>query len=225
MRSREAEAMDADDLDPAIYATVMADLDRVNALLLSARPTIGFVRRAMAGRRTLKLLDVGFGGGAMLRSIARWAAQHDIATDLVGIDLNPRSAPAAVATTPAELRITYRTGDYAALAGEGWDIIVSNFVAHHMNDDEIVAFLRFMEAESRRGWMVNDLHRLRLSYLGYPLLARAMRWHSMVRSDGTLSIARAFRRDEWLALLAAAGTQDARVVRRFPGRLCVERLR
>lgn len=217
--------MDAADLDPAIYAAVMTDLDRVNALLLSARPTLGFVRRALGGARSFRLLDVGFGGGGMLRSIARWAVQHDLAAELIGIDLNPRSAPAAAAATPPGLPITYRIGDYADLAGEGFDFIVSNFVAHHMTDVELIAFLRFMEREATRGWLVNDLHRLRLAHVGFPLLARAMRWHPMVRHDGTLSIARSFRRDEWAALLAQAGTRAARIVRRFPARLCVERIR
>lgn len=217
--------MDADDLDPAIYAAVMTDLDAVNAMLLSARPTLGFIKRAIGGARSFRLLDVGFGGGGMLRSIARWAVQHGIMAELVGIDLNARSAPAADAATPPGMTISYRTGDYADLAGKGFDLIVSNFVAHHMTDTELVAFLRFMEREAVRGWLVNDLHRLRLAHLGFPLLARAMRWHPMVRGDGTLSIARSFRRGDWTALLAAAGTPAARIVRRFPARLCVERLR
>jgi hypothetical protein len=96
-----------------------------------------------------------------------------------------------------------------------------------MADDELVAFVRWMEANARRGWLVNDLHRHRLAYAGYPPLARLLRLHPIVRADGQLSIARAFRRAEWLAILAEAGLPrgEARVVRRFPFRLCVERLR
>ena len=59
----------------------------------------------------------------------------------------------------------------------------------------------------------------------FPLLARLMRWHRIVREDGTLSIARSFRPNEWHTLLAAADVADAHVVRRFPFRLCVERTR
>ena len=226
-RAAGPEQMDAAELDPAAYAAVLADLASVNRLTMAARPTLGFIRRALAGRTRLRLLDVGFGHGDMLRAIADWCARNGVAAELVGIDLNPNSAPAARAATPAGMAIDYRTGDYASLAGEGFDLIVSSLVAHHMEEGELVAFLRFMEAEGARGWMVNDLHRHRLAHLGYPWLARAMGWHRIVREDGTLSIARSFRAGDWRVLLDRAGIDPAaaRVVRRFPFRLCVERTR
>ncbi len=218
--------MDAAELDPATYAAVLRDLAEVNRVTMSGRPTLGFLDRAIGPARRLRLLDVGFGHGDMLRRIARWAGRRGIAAELVGIDLNPKSAEVARAATPPELAIEWRAGDYAELAGGGFDVVLSSFVAHHMSDAELLAFLRFMEAESARGWLVNDLHRHRFAHLGFPLLAGLMRWHPIVRHDGRLSIARSFRRDEWQALLDRAGLAEvARIVRRFPFRLCVERIR
>ena len=227
IRSRAAEQMDADDLPAEIYAQVLADLGKVNSVTMARRPTINFLKRAVGGRPGFRLLDVGFGAGDMLRAIARWAGRNGLDADLIGIDLNPNSAPAAAAVTPRGMPIAYRTGDYADLAGQGLDIIVSSLVAHHMGDADLIAFLRFMETEGRFGWMINDIHRHRLAHFGFPLLARAMRWHRIVREDGTLSIARGLRPAEWAPLLEAAGIPPgaARVVRRFPFRLCVERLR
>ena len=222
-RAEAEELMDADDLDPATYAAVVGDLARVNAVTLAARPTLAFLDH-LPQARTLRLLDVGFGDGDMLRRIARWAARRGVDAELVGIDLNPRSAPAAAAHTPAGLPIRYLTGDYADLAGQGWDAIVSSLVAHHMSRDQLVAFLRFMDAEARAGWLVNDLHRHGFAHAGFPLLARIARWHRIVRHDGTLSIARSYRPGEWPPILAEAGIADARVYRAFPFRLCVERL-
>ncbi len=219
------EAMDDPTLDPAIYAAVLRDLARVNTVTMAARPTLAFLDRIAARGDRLRLLDVGYGDGDMLRRIARWAARRRLPVELVGIDLNPRSETIARADTPGALPITYRTGDYADLAGEKWDVIVSSLVAHHMTPPQLIAFLQFMEAKATRGWMVNDLHRHRFAHVGYPLLARTMRWHPIVRADGTLSIARSYRPDEWPPILAAAGIADARVVRRFPFRLCVERAR
>jgi 2-polyprenyl-3-methyl-5-hydroxy-6-metoxy-1,4-benzoquinol methylase len=224
-RWRQDEQMDAADLPAEEYAAVLADLARVNVLTMSARPTLAFLARATAGRTRFRLLDVGFGQGDMLRAIARWAARRGIVADLVGIDLNPNSAPAARAATPPGMAVDYRTGDYRDLAGEGWDCVISSFVTHHMDEAQIDAFLRFMEAESALGWMVNDLHRHRFAWYGFPLLAGLMRWHPIVRADGRLSIARSFKRAEWEAMLAAAGVRGATVLRRFPFRLCVERLR
>ncbi len=219
------ELMDADDLDPETYAAVVADLARVNVVTMAARPTLAFLQRAMRGRNSLKLLDVGYGDGDMLRRIAHWAARRGIAAELVGVDLNPRSEVAATAHTPPELPITYLTGDYADHAGAGWDVVISSLVAHHMTEDQLIAFLRFMEREARRGWFVNDLERHGFAHWGFPILATLMRWHPIVKHDGTLSVARSYRHGEWAELLAKAGIDQATVTRYFPFRLCVERLR
>ena len=214
--------MDSVTLDPATYTAVLGDLARVNAVTLAARPTLDFLGRALAGRTRFRLLDVGFGHGDLLRRIARWARRRGLEAELVGVDLNPKSAAIARSATPGDLAIDYRTGDYAGVEGD-IDVIVSSLVAHHMGDGELSAFLRFMEARARVGWMVNDLHRHRFAYAGYPLLARLLGVHRIVREDGQLSIARAFRPAEWQDILAAAGITDVVIARRFPFRLCVER--
>jgi 2-polyprenyl-3-methyl-5-hydroxy-6-metoxy-1,4-benzoquinol methylase len=227
VRSREEELMDDPSLEPATYAAVIGDLSKVNALLMVSRPTLAFIRRTLGARKSFRLLDVGYGQGDMLRAIARWAARRGIEAELVGVDLNERSLPAAKAVTPPGMAIEYRTGDYADMGGEGWDYVISSSVTHHMTDGQLHAFLRFMEAEARIGWYVNDIHRHWLAYLGFPPLARVMRWHKMVRHDGCLSVQRGFRKGEWERLIAGSGIDPAgvRVVRRFPLRLCVERAR
>ena len=110
-------------------------------------------------------------------------------------------------------------------AKQGWDVILSSLVAHHMTHDQLIAFLRFMDAEAQAGWFINDLHRHGFAYLGYPLLATLARWHPIVRHDGQLSIARSYRPAEWPALLAEAGIEGATVARVFPFRLCVAKHR
>ncbi len=225
MRAQAEELMDADDLDPATYAAVVGDLARVNRVTMAARPTLHFLARAAKGAARLRVLDVGFGDGDMLRIIARWAARRGLDVELTGVDLNPRSEAAARAHTPPGARIDWITGDYADLTERGWDVVISSLVAHHMTRTQLVAFLRFMERESARGWFVNDLHRHLVAHRGFPFLARLFGWHPIVRHDGRLSIARSYRLREWASLLAEAGVTEARVFRAFPFRLCVERLR
>jgi SAM-dependent methyltransferase len=228
-RHEREEEMDALDLPEARYQRVLDQLARVNTVTLSRRPPLVFVRKVLAavpeGAPPLRLLDVGFGHGDLLRAIAGLARRMRRAVTLVGVDLNPRSVGAARAATPPALRIEWITGDHAALAGQGWHLIVSSLVTHHMCDAERIAFLRFMESEAAVGWMVSDLHRRRLPFVGFPVLAALLGVDPIVRRDGQLSIARSFRPVEWHRMLAAAGIEGARVSRRFPWRLCVERIK
>ena len=214
------EIMDDPHLPVEIYDAVLADLARVNRITMAHRPTLRFLEHALGHSQSFTLLDVGYGHGDMLRAIADWAARRGIAARLTGIDLNPNSEAAARMATDPALPITYLTGDYHDLA-QGFDVVVSSLVAHHMTHAQLHQFLRFMHSKAQRGWFVNDLHRHTVSYLGYPLLARVMGWHEIVRRDGQTSIARSYRPAEWRSMLAEAGIADARIERYFPFRLCV----
>lgn len=226
VRSRQDEQMDAPDLDPAVYAKVLHDLARVNRWTFTAHPVLAYMRRAIGDATRFRLMDVGFGDGDILRGIARWARRRGIEAELVGVDLNEKSVAAAREATPADLAIDYRAGDYLDQDGP-FDFVISSQVTHHMTDPQLMTFLRYMEGEARRGWLICDLHRHGFAYWGFPLLARLLLVHRIVREDGQLSIARSFRPAEWGALLAEAGipAADVRIVRRFPFRLCVERVR
>ena len=219
-RANLPEVMDADGLDPATYAAVIADLARVNTITLARWPTIAWLRRQLPSRVGFTLLDVGFGHGDMLRAIARWLQGRGLHAELAGIDLNPRSGPVAAAATDPSLGITYHSGPAEAL---GWqpDFIISSLVAHHMRDDELVAFIQWMERTARVGWLINDLHRHWLAWAGFRTLAFVFRWHPIVAHDGALSVRRAFTRAELEALLAAAGVQ-AELRWHFPFRWTVE---
>jgi 2-polyprenyl-3-methyl-5-hydroxy-6-metoxy-1,4-benzoquinol methylase len=220
------EQMDAADIDPGVYAAVLRDLAKINRWTFTAWPTLAFLDRAIGDRRNFSLLDVGFGQGDMLRAITRWAAKRGIEARLVGVDLNPLSAKVALAAAPHDPAIEYRTGDYLDQP-EAFDFIISSQVAHHMTDAQLDAFLRHMDKHARAGWLVSDLHRHRFAHTGYPLLARLLGVHRIVRQDGTLSIARSYRPREWPAILDRAGIDRATVTiaRRFPFRLTVERIR
>jgi 2-polyprenyl-3-methyl-5-hydroxy-6-metoxy-1,4-benzoquinol methylase len=225
VRSRAEEQMDSPDLDPAVYERVLRDLARVNYWTLTARPTLRFLKRAAASRKAFSLLDVGFGHGDMLRAIARWTRRRGISATLVGVDLNPKSVAIARAATPSDLAIDFREGDYQPLGP--FDFVISAQVAHHMTDDQLRVFIRHMEENARLGWLISDLHRHGLAYRGFPLLARLMGVHRIVREDGRLSIARSFRPREWRPILEDAGISHdlVRIVRYLPFRLCVERTR
>jgi len=230
-RSGEAELMDVEPVPFEDFRACLADLSTVNTLTLARRPTLAWLDRATRGLgpgARLSLLDVGFGHGDMLRAIHQWSERRGFEPDLTGIDLNPWSADAAREATPSSMSIDYRTGDvFAFEPPRAPDFIVSSLFTHHLADEDIVRFLRFMERHAQRGWFVNDLHRHPLPYHAFRGLSRLARWHRFVRHDGPVSIARSFRKADWSNLVAAAGLEAASVEIRWamPFRITVGRVK
>jgi trans-aconitate methyltransferase len=228
-RSPEPEMMDADGVTAADFAACLRDLATVNTVTLARQPTLRWLAdttAAMPPGASFTLVDVGYGEGDMLRAIHAWAVAKGFRPRLIGVDLNPLSAPAARAATDPALGIDYRTGDVFDFApDEPVDFIVSSLVTHHLSDRQIGRFLMWMEARAVRGWFVNDLRRHWFAFYGFTMLAAVMRWHRFVRHDGPVSVARSFVPDDWARALANAGITGATVTKVFPFRLCVGRLK
>ncbi len=225
-RSTEPERMDLDCVDYADYRRCLRDLSRVNRTTFTGAPTLRWLgRQGLRAGDRFSLLDVACGYGDMLRRIRRWSERRGIEAELVGIDLNPWAVRAAREATPEAARITYRAGDvFAFVPDRAFDFIVSSQFTHHLTEEAIVAFVRWMERHASRGWLISDLQRSRLAQLGFQVLARAARWHHFVLSDGLISIARGFRPSELLALASAAEPAGPVAIRRHvPFRLTVSR--
>jgi SAM-dependent methyltransferase len=205
------------------FRDCMRSLETVNRWLLGYRPTLAWLKQLPhKSHDPLHIVDVGSGGGDFLRKIAAWARRRGIAVQLTGVDLNPYAARAAVESTPKDLEITWVTGDAMVYRPEKpLHIVVSSLVAHHLEDEEIVALLRWMEANVQVGWFINDLERSKWSSRMFGWV----RWHWLVRHDGPVSFRRAFRKEDWIRLLAAAEVpQEVVTLEQWrPGRLCVGR--
>ncbi len=228
-RSDLPEVMNDDTTPPEVFARCLSELAAVNRLTLTHRPTLKFLAGATAGwppGTPVWVLDVAYGDGDLLRAIHRWASRDELDPVLAGIDLDPRSAGIAAAATPPGVDIDWRTGDvFGHVPNPAPDFIVSSQFTHHLTDAQVVAFIRWMETHARHGWFIADVHRHVIPYYGFRVLAWLMRWHRIIRIDGTISVARSFRMSEWRALLAEAGVTEATVRWHFPFRICVARLR
>jgi SAM-dependent methyltransferase len=228
VRSRLPEVMDEPGLDAATYQRCLADLAALNRLTLTHRPVLRWLAKATSGLAPgagFSLVDVAYGQGDLLRAIAAWAERRGLNAVLSGIDLNPRSAIAARAATPAGTRIDYLTGDVFDYApAPRPDFIVTSQFTHHLEDAQIVRLLRWFENNAKLGWYITDLHRHPLAYYGFPLLTVLAGWHRIVRHDGMVSIARSFRKSDWQDLLSQAGA-NAEISWRLPFRYCVSQLK
>jgi hypothetical protein len=72
----------------------------------------------------------------------------------------PHAARAATEFTPMELGIAWVTGDALAYRPEKpVDIVVSSLTTHHLEGEEIITLLPWLEATAQVGWFINDLER------------------------------------------------------------------
>ncbi|MEO6922604.1 MAG: methyltransferase domain-containing protein [Bryocella sp.] len=214
---------------PCSYAEFRAcllDLAKVNKLLLAPKPLLRWLQALHpTSDAPLHLVDVGCGGGDLLRHVADWARSRSLPVQLTGIDMNPMATRAAAefSTNYPEIRwITGRAEEM--LQHERIDVVTSTLCTHHMQNAEIVPLLRWMEATARRGWFISDLRRSRVNYVLFTLLARIAHWHPFVQHDGPVSIQRSFRASDWKQLCAAAQVKRFTLNRAFAGRLCVSSL-
>lgn len=227
-RAQRSEWMD----EPCSYEEFrdcLRDLEKVNRMLGAYRPTLRWLEQfANTGGSELRIVDVGCGGGDMLRRIETWCRRHGVPARLTGIDLNPHAARAAREFSGSGSSIEWITGDaYSYQPPAPISLVISSLFTHHLSDSEIVKFILWMESVAQRGWFINDLHRKPLPYYGFKALSSLMRWHRFVRHDGPVSIRRSFLRADWEGYCAAAGLrrEDVRIREVQPGRLCVARVK
>ncbi|MGC2161051.1 MAG: methyltransferase domain-containing protein [Silvibacterium sp.] len=218
--------------EPCSYADFrdcLRDLERVNRIIFGYRPTLHWLEQfSGVKKRPLHIVDVGCGGGGMLRRIEAWAHSKDIAVRLTGIDLNPHAAQAAREFTRRPSRIEWITGDaFSYQPAKPIDIVVSSLFTHHLLDAEIVHFLQWMDRVAGWGWFINDLHRERVPYYTFGALATLLHGHRFIRHDGLISIRRSFTREDWEDYCAQANLDMGRVniFTMRPARLCVARVK
>jgi SAM-dependent methyltransferase len=229
-RSRAPELMDTEPVDRAMFEACLKDLERINRWTGAYRITLGWLERLCRahGLRRLVLVDVGSGYGDMLRRIAAWGGARGVALDLTGVDLNPHATVIAARATAPGLPIRYVTVDVFELSPAlRPDVVISSLFAHHLDDRQLVRFVRWMEASARRGWLINDLHRHPVAYAIARWGPHLLGMNRLVRHDAAVSVARSCVRRDWERLLAKAGVggPPTTVCRRFPFRYAVGRIK
>lgn len=230
-RSAARELIDDGRADAATIEACLRDLERINRWTAAYRITLEWLEQLLEAHgqvRRLVLLDAGSGHGDMLRRIEKWAARRHLRIDLIGVDLNPHAASAARAATRPGTSIRYVTADIFDLP---WtmrpDIVISALFTHHLDDAQLVRFLRWMESRAALGWLINDLHRHLVPYGVARWAPALLNMNRLVREDASVSVARAFKRTDWQRLLQAARLEEAptTIMWRFPFRYAVGRIK
>jgi SAM-dependent methyltransferase len=207
-RHNGQERIDGFLLDTGAVWQTHREIKSINRYTFGYWPTIQAVRdflvRNECGRREeLTVLDIGCGDGETLRRLDDYGRANNFPLKLTGIDHNPSVITAAVTATPFN-NIEFIEGD-ALAHEETYDLMVSSLTTHHLTGEEIVRLIRRMTANSRLGWFICDLHRHPLPYYFIKYFVRLGGFNPMICHDAPLSVARGFRRSEWLEFLTEAG--------------------
>jgi 2-polyprenyl-3-methyl-5-hydroxy-6-metoxy-1,4-benzoquinol methylase len=206
-RSLQKEYLDADDIPTADLYQNLRELDTINTLLGGYNITFSALKKIIDPRKRYTLIDIGCGGGDTLKHIQRWQSRQKLNLSLIGIDLKPVCIEYATRQqdNPA---IRFICDDYRNMFHhvEDIDIIHACLFCHHLTDNQLIELIQFA-TERRITLVINDLERNPIAYYAIKILTALFSKSYLVKNDAPLSVARGFKKKEWLALIKKAGAQ------------------
>ena len=208
-RSMQAELMDDFAVDGFIIEQTLRELEIINKWLGGNYVTINAIDKLIGTDRdkTWRIIDLGCGGGEMLKLIALWARKHSIQVELIGIDANQHVVDYAKKNTSDFSEISFITGNVLSeeLMSMQADIITATLFTHHFSDKELIRLLQQAKKCASVGLAINDLHRHWFAYHSINLLTSLFSKSPLVKNDAGLSVLRAFKKRELIHILQAAG--------------------
>lgn len=198
------EQMDDFSITDERLRTALDDIRRINRLLGGYRATFRVLDPLLDTQGDLDLIDVGTGSGDYPARLVRRGKHFGTRVEAIGVDLNPATVGYGRAWLdthlPPDLRphASIEIADALDLpyADDSFDVAHAALFLHHFHGPDAVQLLREMNRVSRRGIIVNDLHRHPIAYAGIWALSRLLRMAPMVQHDGPISVLRGFHRDE-----------------------------
>lgn len=215
-RYTEAEMMDDPDAAPELLELALRELPTINRWLGGYRSTIRVLDLiAATSPRKLRILDVGTGIGDYPMQFVRWGMSRKIPVSVVAVDMNTRIIDFARQQSQEweagiAAHVTFQEADARSLPFESasFDLVTAALFFHHLSNEEGVTTLREMSRVSRRGVIINDIHRTALAYHGIRAFTSIFGFSPMVRHDGPLSVRRAFKKSDLLEMASDAGLEN-----------------
>lgn len=199
------ELMDDPACDPVRLRRTLERFAIVNRLVSGwggvYRARIRPLARRRDARDPLRILDIGCGGGDVLRRLVSLARADGIDVAATGIDPDERSL--AVARRHPVAGVEYLRSHSAEIVADGrrFDVVISNHVLHHLDDRQLVGLFNDSDALSEGLVLHSDIARSRAAYAGYAIGITPLAPGSLLRTDGLRSIRRSFIPAELAPLL------------------------
>ena len=164
-------------------------------MLRYTQSTLSHLERFSRGWKpgeTIRILDVATGSGDVPRAILKWAKRKSFDVRVVGIDLHTMTARAAGADDV--VRIVQADAMHLPFGDGSFDYATTSLFLHHLDEADVVTVLAEMGRVIGRGVIVGDLLRHRRAYFWVNVLTSLA--NPMVRHDGRISVAQAFKRGD-----------------------------
>lgn len=211
-RSTAIEIMDDLNCSGPVVDQTLIEIEFINKWLGGNAVTLsGFqeILKQLPNNKSLKIADLGCGGGEMLKLVAQKLREQQRAASLTGIDANPNIVAFAEKHAEDYPEINFKTLNILSedFKKESYDIVLATLFFHHFTKEELIATFRLFKNNLRCAVVMNDLHRHGLAYYSIKLLTRLFSKSEMVKYDAPLSVYRGFTRSELQEILQAAGIQ------------------
>lgn len=194
--TKDSEKMDRQDADLDQLLRTIRQFKAINLFFSSSRRLqrrYFFPLMEKEPQRAYTMLDVGAGGCDIALWAAREARKRGFKLEITAMDNDGRILPMAREAVRGYPEIRIHEGNALDLSDLGsFDFVFSNHFLHHLGWDEIGRFLEQAIARTRLAFVMNDLKRSRLAYLGCTILVGLLARRSFAFYDGRLSILRGF---------------------------------
>ncbi|WP_298893754.1 methyltransferase domain-containing protein [uncultured Psychroserpens sp.] len=199
-RSDAEEIMDDLDYNGPILHDALDKLAKINQWLGGNKVTLNGLKKALKNypkEKPITIIDLGCGGGDMLRAVSQFGKRNGYNFQLLGIDANHHTIDYAKTSSKAYKNIEFKAIDIFSenFKQLNYDLVLTTLFLHHFKEDELVSFLKPVLVKAKLGIVVNDLHRHKLAYYLFKLLCLTIKNKTIIK-DGLTSVLRGFKRQE-----------------------------
>jgi 2-polyprenyl-3-methyl-5-hydroxy-6-metoxy-1,4-benzoquinol methylase len=200
-RTNEPEIMDNFAMEGEILREALDKIAKINQLLGGNQLTLHGVQELIHNidkSQQITIVDVGCGNGDMLRKLADFGLKNEYTFILIGIDANDFTINYARKLSEKYTNISYSCEDiFDKQFNElKYDIVLCTLTLHHFKNNEIENLLNLFYTNSKKGIVINDLHRSIIPYRLFHLLCFVFNLNKMSKQDGLTSILRGFKKQE-----------------------------
>lgn len=212
------EWMDRPDCDRELLFNTYRQFSRINRLLSGWKNIYKTYLRPVIQQNSgsVSLLDIGCGGGDVLRILHRLCLEDGFEVQFTGIDPDQRSFDYLSGLNwPENFEFKPALSDQLVKKNRRFDIVISNHVVHHLKEEELAGLCSDAEQLANRLVLFSDIERSDIGYALFSAIAPLLFRNSYIVRDGRISIKRSFRKEELQVLLPGGWV----VQRQFPFRL------